>query len=81
MERLLERGATVSLFSLFMVGSVEEEENMEAGELSFTESGGETRTVSRIKSHIGGFPILQINTSTVCFVFRCFVYICVVIEE
>lgn len=81
-ERLLERGATVSLFSLVIVGSEEEEEKTEAGELSFTESGGETRTMSRkrIQSYLGGFPILQINNSNVCFVFRCFVYIYVVTE-
>lgn len=48
MERLLVRGATVSLFSLVVVvGSEEEEEveeeKMEAGELSFAESKGEIR--------------------------------------
>lgn len=74
MERLLGSGATVSLFSLVIVGSEEEEENMEAGELSFTESGEETGTMSRNRnqSHLGGLPIPQINTSHVCFVFRCF---------
>lgn len=44
MERLLVRGMAVSLFSLVIVGSEAEEEKMEAGELSFTESEGETRT-------------------------------------
>lgn len=78
MERLLERGATVSLFSLVVVGSVDEEEKMEAGELSFTESGRETRTGSRKRnhSHRGGFPIPQINTSMSSW----FVYIYVVTE-
>lgn len=76
MERLLQSGATVSFFSLVMVGSEAEEEKL-AGELSFTEAGGETRTRSRKRSqsNLGGFPVLQINTLTVCFVFRCFVYI------
>lgn len=45
-ERLLERGVTVSLFSRAIVGSDEEEEKMEAGEVSFTESEGESGTVS-----------------------------------
>jgi len=41
-EKLLERGATVSLFSLVVVGSEdEEEENMVAREFSFTKSGGD----------------------------------------
>lgn len=41
MERLLERGRTVSFFSLVIGGSEEEEhgEKMEAGELSLTEPG------------------------------------------
>ena len=63
MERLLERGATVSLFSLVVVGSEEEEEKMEAGEFSFTESGGESR--KRNRSDHDGFPFIQINTSKV----------------
>lgn len=46
MERLLERGVTVSLFSLVIKGSEEEEEKMEAGGLSFTESGGEDGAMS-----------------------------------
>lgn len=74
MERLLQSGATVSFFSLVVVGSEAEEEKL-AGEFSFTEAGGETRTRSRKRSqsNLGGFPVQQINTSTVCFVFRCFV--------
>lgn len=68
MERLLLRGATVSLFSLVIAGSEEEEDEeeakMEAGELSFTESKGEARrSRKKDQSHLGGFPILQINTS------------------
>lgn len=53
MERLLVRVATVSLFSLLIVGSEEEEEEeekTEAGELSFTESKRDTRTTSRERS-------------------------------
>lgn len=46
MERLLERGATVSLFSLFIAVAEEEgeedEEKMEDEEFSFTESEGRT---------------------------------------
>lgn len=56
-ERLLERGATVSLFSLVMAGSEEEGgEEEEAGELS----KGEIRSD---KSHLGHFPIFQKKTS------------------
>lgn len=47
MERLLERGVTVSLFSRVIVGSDEEEEKTEAGEVSFTESEGESGTMIR----------------------------------
>lgn len=75
MDRLLERGATVSLFSLVIVGSEAEDEKMEAGGLSFTESGGENRAMNRERnqSHVGGFPISQTNTSHVCFEFKCFI--------
>lgn len=37
-EKLLDRGPAVSLFSLVVVGSEAEEQNVD-GELSFTESG------------------------------------------
>lgn len=47
MERLLERGVSVSLFSRVIAGRDEEEEKMEAGEVSFTESEGESGTMSR----------------------------------
>lgn len=62
---------------LVIVGSEEEEEKMEAGELSFAESEKQIGTLSRMRhhSHLGGFSILQIDTSNVCFLFRCFVYI------
>lgn len=73
MERLFASGATVSLFSLVIEGSEEEEENMEAGEPSFAEPGGQARTMSRkrARSH-GGFLLLQINPARDCFILGCF---------
>lgn len=61
MERLFERGVTVSLLSLFIKGSEEEEEKMEAGELSFVESGGETGALSskRIIHTVEAFPFYK----------------------
>lgn len=49
MERLLESGRAVSFFSLVTGGSEEEEhgEKMEAGELSLTEAGEDSKAVSR----------------------------------
>lgn len=70
MERLLERGVTVSLFSRVIVGSDEEEEKMEAGEVSFTESEGETGTMSRktLIHTLEAFPFYKyiFHTSVFC---------------
>lgn len=76
MERLLERGATVSLFSLVVVGSEDEEEKMEAGELSFTESGPGKRAGRGISHILEAFSFHKqmLHTSS------CFVYIHVVTE-
>lgn len=48
----------MSLFSLVIKGREEEEEKMEAGELSFTESRGKTGTMSskRIIHTVEAFP-------------------------
>lgn len=66
----MERGATVSLFSLVIVGSEEEEEEdekTEAGELSFTESKDEMRRGKKKDlSHIKGFLIFKKITSKLC---------------
>lgn len=82
MERLLERGVTVSLFSLVIAGSEEEEEeeeeeNMEAGELSFTESKGDIRRdKNKDQSHLGDFP--HFPKEYFCLESRCFVYILII---
>lgn len=52
MERVLYRGATASRFSLVTDGSEEEEEEVEAEELSFTESKREIRRDTKDPSHI-----------------------------
>lgn len=74
MERLLESGRAVSFLSLVTGGSEEEEhgEKMEAGELSLTEAGEDSKAVSR-KRIIYSLVTRELNAWNVWFQF----FICI----